>query len=320
YHFKHLAWVFSICGILCASIALAQTGNDKTKPVKKASAYSQKKNFDISFLDKIISDDSDFLFDPNLFGKNYLLLIACDKYKFWKSLKNAVKDARDVRRILINKYGFESDNIYELYNEDVTVDNMKAQFEALVSKSTNQDNLLIYYSGHGFYDASFDLGYWVPHDGRTNSNATATYFPNDLVRDYIKQMNFKHVFLVADACFSGSLFADDLDTRGVEEEKLESIKSRWGLSSGNLETVLDAAVIEGKKLDNSPFAHFFTDYLTNNLQEYLPVKQLIEYVKAQVKENTEQEPLGAQLNGVGSEGGQFVFKFEGEAEEKDSRK
>lgn len=285
----------------------ARTG--KKQKVRKSVDYSRVKNYDLSFL---VSTSSirELVFDVEG-GTNYLLLIAVDKYKYWKPLNNAVKDARDVKAVLMEKYGFKPENIYELLDQEVTPENVEEQFRILQNKGTNQDRLLIYYAGHGFYDPAFDLGYWVPAYGKTNSGATATYIPNDHIRNYIKEMKFRHVFLAADACFSGSLFMSDTQTRGVD--KAESVKSRWGLSSGNLEVISD-----GKKGENSPFARYFIKYLKDNLQDRVLVENLAKYVEEMVEKNTEQDPIWGQLSGVGSEGGQFVFSLQGQKEESPS--
>ncbi len=287
-------------------------------PVKKkdvkVTVKSDSKTFDIGFLNTGSSGEVEIEFAAEG-GKNFLLIVAIDKYKFWKSLSNPVKDARDLKKVLMEKYGFEQDNILELYNEEASPDNIRDQFESLKNKGTDLDNLLIYYSGHGYYDPSFDLGYWVPSEGRTNQGATASYIPNDNVRNYIKALDFRHIFMVADACFSGSLFISEEGKRGVEGEKMESIKSRWGLSSGNLELVSD-----GEKGKNSPFAGFLVKYLQENLEDRLKVTKLRDYVVTQVKQNTTQSPRGDRLSGVGDEGGEFTFVLQGLKETKEPPK
>jgi Caspase domain len=299
--------VLILIGLLIGlSPLMAQQETEKRKEVKKVD-YSQVKNFDVSYLSAASLGDIDLDFVVGD-AKNYLLLIAVDKYKYWKSLANPVKDARDLKKILMEKYGFEAQNIFELYNEEATPENIREAFESLKNKGTNVDNLLIYYSGHGYYDPSFDLGYWVPSDGRTNSGSVSTYIPNDAIRNYIKSLEFRHVFMIADACFSGSLF-DTAERRGEAAEKMEAIKSRWGLSSGNLELVSD-----GEKGKNSPFATFLIKYLQENLQDKLRVSELVGYVTAQVKSNTQQSPIGNRLSGVGDEGGEFIFTLQGTSE------
>jgi hypothetical protein len=301
--------------ILCLFFAFGQSylhaQNDLKPKEVKAVAKSDSKTFDISYLNAGNSDDIDLEFVAAE-GKNYLLIIAVDKYKFWKSLSNPVKDARDLKKVLMEKYGFTQDHILELYNEEATPDNIRDQFESLKEKGTDLDNLLIYYSGHGYYDPSFDLGYWVPSEGRTSQNATASYIPNDNIRNYIKVLNFRHILMVADACFSGSLFISDEGKRGEEKEKMESIKSRWGMSSGNLELVSD-----GEKGKNSPFATYFVKYLQENLEDRLKVTKVVEYVVKQMKSTTNQNPIGARLSGVGDEGGEFVFVLQGAKEATD---
>ena len=285
----------------------AQGIEEKPKKINKTTSYSKVQNFNLSFLANA-GDLGDLLLDEDFDGKNYLLIIAIDKYKYWKSLNNPVKDAMDFKKVLMERYGFEAQNIYELLNEEATPDNIREQFDVLKNKGTNADKLVIYYSGHGFYDPAFDLGYWVPSEGRTNSGATASYIPNDHIRNYIKAMEFRHVFMIADACFSGALFADDKRGENSEEESM-SVKSRFGLSSGNLELVSD-----GKKGENSPFARYLIAYLRENLQDKVKAEELAKFVKENVENTTEQTPIKGELSGVGSEGGVFVFELQGKKE------
>lgn len=302
-------WI--LCLVFVFGQSYLQAQNDLKPKEVKVVAKSDSKTFDISYLNAGNSDDVDLEFIAAE-GKNYLLIIAVDKYKFWKSLSNPVKDARDLKKVLMEKYGFTQDHVLELYNEEATPDNIRDQFESLKEKGTDLDNLLIYYSGHGYYDPSFDLGYWVPSEGRTSQNATASYIPNDNIRNYIKVLNFRHILMVADACFSGSLFISEEGKRGEEKEKMESIKSRWGMSSGNLELVSD-----GEKGKNSPFATYFVKYLQENLEDRLKVSKVMEYVVKQMKNTTNQNPIGARLSGVGDEGGEFVFVLQGAKEATD---
>ncbi|TAE19358.1 MAG: caspase family protein [Bacteroidetes bacterium] len=302
-------WI--LCLVFVFGQSYLQAQNDLKPKEVKVVAKSDSKTFDISYLNAGNSEDVDLEFVAAE-GKNYLLIIAVDKYKFWKSLSNPVKDARDLKKVLMEKYGFTQDHVLELYNEEATPDNIRDQFESLKEKGTDLDNLLIYYSGHGYYDPSFDLGYWVPSEGRTSQNATASYIPNDNIRNYIKVLNFRHILMVADACFSGSLFISEEGKRGEEKEKMESIKSRWGMSSGNLELVSD-----GEKGKNSPFATYFVKYLQENLEDRLKVSKVMEYVVKQMKNTTNQNPIGARLSGVGDEGGEFVFVLQGAKEATD---
>ena len=293
-------WTLVLLGLVAVSLPSNAQEDAKKKKARKAVANSRNFNFNLKYLRKNKdSGDDDLDFDVGGTGKNFMLVLAVDRYKYWKSLKNPVKDANDVKSILMKRYGFAQDNVYELYNEDVNLDKVQQVFAKLKQKGSGVDNLFIYYSGHGYYDASFDEGYWVPSEGKIGK--TASYIPNTKIKQYIKGLNHRHVFLVADACFSGSLFSEA--HRGYIE-KVEQVKSRWGLTSGNLEYVSD-----GKAGQNSPFASYLIKFLKDNLKDKFAVSELIQYVTVAVADNTEQHPIGNPLKGVGNEGGQFVFRL-----------
>jgi hypothetical protein len=230
-------------------------------------------------------------------GKNYLLVIGINKYEYWPQLYNAVKDANDVAKILVGMYNYEFSDITLLTDELATRSNLYSHLRDYVSKIGPNDNLMIYYSGHGYFDQTLNEGYWVPSDARINE--TGDYLSNSDISKIIGNINSQHTFLVADACFSGSLF--NTTTRGYAEN-VEKYRSRWGLTSGRLETVSDGEI--GK---NSPFATAFIDYLKNQPLDKLTVSQIVQEVKIRVSEVADQTPIGSSLRGVGDEGGEFVF-------------
>lgn len=239
---------------------------------------------------------SDVDFDPAQ-AKNYLLVIGIDNYKFWSPLSNAVSDAAEVKNILTSQYTFTDAEVVTLYNDQATRQNIYAAFRELATKMKGNDNLLIYYSGHGYYDAAMSEGYWVPADAPVQSEGD--YFANSYMLNLLKRINAKHIFLVADACFSGSLFAEA--HRGYHEN-VEQYKSRWGLTSGRLEFVSDGQAGQG-----SPFAKAFMGYLKENKSDKFSVTQLIQHVKVEVANVTNQTPIGNPINSIGHDGGEFIF-------------
>jgi hypothetical protein len=230
-------------------------------------------------------------------AKNYLLLIGIDNYRHWSRLNNAVADTDSIRRVLTELYQFDSENVITLTNEQATLANIYQNLRSMIERVTPHDNLLIYYSGHGYFDKLLNEGYWVPVDAPLRD--VSAMVPNVQILKIIENINSQHTFLVADACFSGSLFAST--TRGYTEH-VEKYKSRWGLASGRLEVVSD-----GEKGANSPFAQSFISFLKNNDEMKTPVSDLVQYVKKKVAEVNEQTPIGNPLMGVGDEGGEFVF-------------
>lgn len=239
----------------------------------------------------------DLKIDVGAKGKNYLLVVGINKYKFWNPLGNATTDAQKVKQILQKRYGFEKSNIFEVYNEQATSKNILEKLAEIRKKITPNDNLLLYYSGHGYYNAAIEEGFWIPFNAKKGEETQ--YLANSTLLKYIKAVKARHIFLVADACFSGSLFTQG--KRGYIEN-VEKFRSRWGFASGRLEFVSDGDI--GK---SSPFATYFLKFLTENQKKRFPISELIQYVKVAVSNNANQTPIGHPLKNVGDEGGEFVF-------------
>lgn len=231
-------------------------------------------------------------------ARNFLIVIGVNKYQSWPQLFNAVSDVKSVDEVLTSKYLFEPENVTLLVDEEATRANIYDALRSHIEKITPQDNLLIYYSGHGYFDKLLNEGYWVPVDGQRND--PSSYIPNAQILKIIENINSQHTFLVADACFSGSLFASA--SRGYADQ-VERYKSRWGLASGRLEEVSDGSV----GATNSPFTQSFIEFLKNNPEQKAAVSDLVQYVKKSVAAANQQTPVGNPLKGVGDEGGEFVF-------------
>ena len=229
-------------------------------------------------------------------ARNFLFVVGINDYKHMTPLKNAVKDVSDVTRLLMSKYNFDFENVILLKNDQATRANIIEGLRSLIEKLTPQDNLVIYFAGHGYFDKLMNEGYWVPVEA---NNTITDYIPNSIILKILDNINTQHTFLVADACFSGALFAST--NRGYVEN-VERFRSRWGLTSGRLEVVSD-----GNQGSNSPFARHFMDFLNKNSDRNFAVSELVQYVKIKTAEESDQTPLGNPIKSLGDEGGEFIF-------------
>lgn len=232
-------------------------------------------------------------------SKTYFFGIGIDDYKDYPKLFNAKRDAADVQKLLVQKYNIEASDAKLLLDNEANSKNIFDALNEYVEKLGENDQLLIYYSGHGHYNKQLDEGYWIPCDATLGKELD--FLPNTTLIKYLKAIPAKHIFLVVDACFSGSLMSSG--TRGYIEN-VTKYKSRWALTSGRYEAVSDG--IEGK---NSPFAQYFMKYLTDNTDKKFAVSQLVNYVKQAVSNNAEQTPWGNAIRHAGDEGGEFVFEL-----------
>ena len=231
-------------------------------------------------------------------GKNYLLVIAIDEYVHCHKLSNCVKDAQDLIEVLTTKYQFEASRILTLFNEEATRPNIHTQFKALKGQVNPEDNLLVYFSGHG--ETEDNVGYWVP--ANAHPQREWEYFSTDEIKRRLEAINSFHTFVIVDACFSGSLFSSYKSATPGYETK----RSRWGLAaSHSRERALD-----GTPGENSPFATTLLHQLKGS-QENLSIQELAATIIRRVGEATEgrQTPVFKPLNVKGDDAGQYVFRL-----------
>lgn len=180
-------------------------------------------------------------------GHRYLLAIGIDQYQHCPPLHNAVRDAQALVALLQEKYGFsgEQATVVELYNGDATRRRIQAQLQQLAEQVTENDHFILYFSGHGAYNKTFQEGYWIPVNAEQGEYDD--YLANAVVQKILAAVKSHHTFLIADSCFSGSMF---VGTGRDAADSLERDPSRWGLTSGRNEIVAD-----GTPGEHSPFAH-----------------------------------------------------------------
>jgi len=237
-------------------------------------------------------------------GDYYALIIGIDQYSGeWPRLQNAVNDAKGVAQTLSGKYNFHY--LKTLYDRDATRDNILKEFEWLMQNVKQNDNVFIYYSGHGEYIQNMDKGFWVPIDA--TSKTIAKYISNEDIRSFLSGINSKHTLLVTDACFSGDIFRGQTLTIPYENstkyyQKVYSLTSRKALTSGGVEPVLD----KGKE-GHSVFAYYFLQALNKNTEKYFDAGQIFESLKIPVVNNSYQTPLYSPIRNTGDAGGQFIF-------------
>ncbi len=238
-------------------------------------------------------------------GEYRALIVGIDKYKHVPPLETAVKDAVALRDVLIARYGFRRDRIIELLNEQATRTGIEDALFRLGQEAGPEDSVFIYYAGHGQTDTEKLRGWWVPVEGKEKS--PGTFITNASIRDAIAAMKAKHVYLVADSCFSGTLFAKSRSLPPLNDKffaRLYQNKSRWGLTSGMNEPVAD----QGKD-GHSIFAYFFLKLLRENEEPYLVPSHIYAQLGPLVGRNADQVPQSEPIQGAGDEGGQFVLRL-----------
>src|SRR5262245_32748568 len=230
------------------------------------------------------------------YGRYYALVIGNSGYRSLPKLRTAVGDAKAVAALLEQDYGF----VVSLVT-DGTEKSILGELDKLRRALTPDDNLLIYYAGHGWYDEGAERGYWLPVDAAQDDQSH--WISNADITDRLKAMQARHVLVVADSCYSGSLtrgLAIASKDRAYFEDMLKR-RARTVLTSGGLEPVLDSG-----GGDHSVFAKAFLDALRGN-DAVIDGEGIYQLVYDQVRLNAEQEPGYDNIRLAGHDGGDFLF-------------
>lgn len=231
-------------------------------------------------------------------GKNYAVLIASQNYDDMAipSLENPIPDAVKLKMILKGSYNFSDENVLTLFNPE-RVD-LRKKFIQLGEILQPEDNLVIFYAGHGIWVEKEKKGYWLLTDAQRND--VNTWLPNKEVLEMIADLPARHTLLITDACFSGSVFK----TRSIGADAPPAIRemsekiSRVAITSGNDTEVPDESI----------FMKYLVKALSENKEKYLTaqkmfITQIIEAVMAESK----TEPRYGTLELAGHVGGDFIF-------------
>jgi hypothetical protein len=242
-------------------------------------------------------------------GNNYAVVIGNNSYQDpgFPALQSAVSDATAVSQELKTRYDYQTTLLRNASRLEILT-----ALNAMREKLGADDNLLIYFAGHG--ELQGKQGYWIPTDAR--DKAPNTWIANATISDYLTNMKSKHVLVVADSCYSGTLtragvasfdngsMSADKWTAWVD--KMLAGKSRTALTSGGVQPVLDTGT--GK---HSYFTRAFLNVLQDN-NRMLEAQRLYREVSssialAAIDSPIAQTPGYSPIQFAGHESGDYFF-------------
>lgn len=242
-------------------------------------------------------------------GGYHAVVIGNDHYRQWTPLSTAVADAEAMANVLQDRYGFR---VTVLKNADRK--QILKTLNDYRKTLSDQDNLLVYYAGHGFLEPEIDRGYWIPVEGDLFDNSDWIEFP--AVTDLLELIPARQILVVADSCFAGKLTRSAMARLSPDTEEsarqtllktMAQKKIRATLTSGGAKPVLD----EGGA-GHSVFATAMLGVLTEN-NDALETERLYWTVRSRVVQAAErmkfeQIPTYGPIHMAGHEGfGDFVF-------------
>ncbi len=243
-------------------------------------------------------------------GSYHAIVIGNNSYQSgtFQPLQSAVNDATAVAQMLRDRYGFKTNLVLNATRFEI----LSALNDARESLGP-EDNLLIYYAGHGELSEDGQQGYWIPVDGQPGMSNT--WISNGAISSILETMKAKQVMVVADSCYSGSMTRSavpNLAGSTSSEQRSSWIKTmaagraRTALTSGGIQPVLDSG--SGK---HSFFARAFLNALEDN-NTLLDAQGLYREITsslalAAINAPLSQVPEYAPIRHAGHESGEFFF-------------
>lgn len=245
---------------------------------------------------------------PLLPGKRFALVIANQQYKHWTKLDTPRSDAQAVAGVLKQRFGFDVTLV-----QDVNRQQMLAALSRLRQQVGPQDQVVVYYAGHGQMDSVTARGYWIPVDG--DEKDIAQWVSVIDVTDQLSAMTARHVLVIADSCYSGTLtrsLVPAVDQALTLEQRINPLKqlskqrARVAMTSGGLEPVVD-----GGSVQHSLFARSLLDVLAQ-VKSPVAAQELHNAVSARFAHlgrrlKIQQQPQYAPIGFAGHEAGDFVL-------------
>ena len=192
---------------------------------------------------------------------DYALFFATNKYDEWDDLNNPVFDAKTIETMLKEKYGFKTELLEDPTQEEI----LGKIYEYNARTFRPQDQLLIFFAGHGFFDENLGEGFVVARNSLLNDLGKGSYIPHSILRQRVENIKSEHIFLVMDVCFGGTLDPVFSKSRGDSYSNITdteflirklSKRTRKFLTSGGKQYVPD-----GTPGSHSPFAAKFIQAL-----------------------------------------------------------
>ena len=260
-------------------------------------------------VEKLFAKNKDSVSDTK-YGRYFALVIGNQDYQHLERLDSPVNDAARAADILKTRYGFDVELLMNVSNLEI----MQA-LNQLNEVLTEEDNLLIFYAGHGsrIKSGDWESGYWLPVNADLPPN-DSRWVSNESVTRHLSRIKAKRILVMADSCYAGLLssapgfvFANkNANYNGAYLDYVLPKKSRLLMTSGG-----DQPVLDNLGNGHSVFARALLDKLENN-QDILSGSSLFLNIKENVSKTAEsigvdQTPEFKAIKGAGHEAGSFFF-------------
>lgn len=150
-------------------------------------------------------------------GRFFALVIGNAEYASFPPLPSALNDAKAMATLLRDSYGFEVTLLLNARNAQIL-----STLYQLSQNLAENDNLVVFYAGHGKRDLRNRRGWWLPVDAIGDDTARTNWLPNQEVSDRLALIPSRHILVLADASYVGDI------TRGAPHAETDTMTpAQW---------------------------------------------------------------------------------------------
>ncbi|BAO74629.1 caspase domain-containing protein [Winogradskyella sp. PG-2] len=239
-------------------------------------------------------------------SQTYAFIIASNNYnnqqKNWANLKNPINDAESFSKVLEEKYNTKTKKAYNKNMEEIL-----KSFNEFRKQIRENDKLIFFIAGHGYYSELLSDGYLVFKDSKSldEDYALKSYLSMATMNRLLYGVNAKQVFSIFDVCYGANFELNNADLsienysntefdNGIANFISETDKkvSRIVLASGEYE-VPD---YWSNSLNHSPFADKLLKAFENE-KDFISPGKIYSYVRGNttkpiLKKFGKHEPTG----------------------------
>ncbi|CAK0776483.1 hypothetical protein CCP2SC5_730002 [Azospirillaceae bacterium] len=295
-------WVYADDqGVFQARIPASAAANGVTIQMRDESGLSITRTVPANSIQNVEnqnSDQNDDVRPPVSEPRRVAVMFGNQAYQDTRisSLDTPLQDVSALTNALQNKLGYD---VVSLPNP--TRAQIAANLQNLIQTIGPNDQVIIYYAGHGVVNPTTGTGYWLPTDATVDS--TENWISNQDVARVLNRLQARQIMLISDSCYSGAFITGKADGGGVTDpNELAEMRSVIAISAGGLEPVADGE-------DHSPFARALISQI-NSVGEGQAAfgRDVFQGVQKGVEQESPQSPNYGSVALSGQDpGADFVF-------------
>lgn len=208
-------------------------------------------------------------------GKISAAVIGINDYRHVPNLSYASKDARAFARYMRENMGLDSDHLFELYDSQATMRNMKSLIGTKLRKMADkpEDTVFIFFAGHGAPeedptspDGDSISKYILAHDSDMDDLYTSAIPMNEIAKIF-SRIRAERIVFISDSCYSGgsggrTVLASGWRAANISDKFLERIAN-----AGKGRIILTSSIAKEVSQESDQLGHgYFTYYLLEGLK------------------------------------------------------